>query len=110
MPNQRKLDWKAWHSAGSRNLMKTHNSLQDARDKLYTGTDDIMVGLSLLPSTKHVVSEGEKFIVDASQMDLGAGPQLFINIHGEFVEGLYRLGPYSINHADDRSFGRTGKH
>ncbi|PVF97236.1 NTF2-like protein [Serendipita vermifera] len=86
MPNQRKLDWKAWHSAGSRNLMKTHNSLQDARDKLYTGADDIMVGLSLLPSTKHVVTEGEKFIVDASQMDLGAGPQLFINIHGEFVE------------------------
>jgi hypothetical protein len=87
MPNQKKLDWKAWHNAGSRNLMKTHNSLMDARDKLYTGADDIMVGLSVLPPTKHVVEEGDKFVVDAMQMDLGAGPQLFINIHGEFVEG-----------------------
>jgi hypothetical protein len=67
--------------------MKTHNSLMDARDKLYTGADDIMVGLSVLPPTKHVVEEGDKFVVDAMQMDLGAGPQLFINIHGEFVEG-----------------------
>lgn len=67
--------------------MKTHHSLQDARDKLYTGADDILVGLSSLPSTKHVVTEGEKFIVDALQMDIGAGPQLFINIHGEFTEG-----------------------
>lgn len=66
--------------------MKTHNSLQDARDKLYTGAADILVGLSLLPPTKHLVSEGEKFVVDACQMDMGAGPQLFINIHGEFVE------------------------
>lgn len=86
MPNQKKLDWKAWHSAGSRNQMKTHNSLLDTRDKLYTSADDIMVALSVLPPTKHVVSEGDKFVVDAMQMDLGAGPQLFINIHGEFVE------------------------
>lgn len=91
MPNQKKLDWKAWHSAGSRNLMKSHSSLSD---KFYTGADDIMVGLSLLPPTKHIVSEGEKFVMDAMQMDLGAGPQLFINIHGEFVEGtqLERTG------------------
>ncbi|KAG8779149.1 nuclear mRNA export, poly(A)+RNA binding protein [Serendipita sp. 397] len=86
MPNQRKLDWSAWHSAGSRNLMKTHGSLQDARDRLFTGADDILVGLGLLPTTKHIVAEGEKFVVDTVQMDLGAGPQLFITIHGEFVE------------------------
>ncbi|KAG8815958.1 nuclear mRNA export, poly(A)+RNA binding protein [Serendipita sp. 399] len=86
MPNQRKLDWSAWHSAGSRNLMKTHGSLKDARDRLFTGADDIIVGLGLLPATKHIVAEGKKFVVDAMQMDLGAGPQLFITIHGEFVE------------------------
>lgn len=68
--------------------MKTHHSLQDARDKIYTGADDIIVGLSLLPSTKHMVTEGEKFVVDALQMDIGAGPQLFISIHGEFTEGM----------------------
>ncbi|KAG8800358.1 nuclear mRNA export, poly(A)+RNA binding protein [Serendipita sp. 398] len=73
-------------SAGSRNLMKTHGSLQDARDRLFTGADDILVGLGLLPTTKHIVAEGEKFVVDTVQMDLGAGPQLFITIHGEFVE------------------------
>ncbi|KAG8754819.1 nuclear mRNA export, poly(A)+RNA binding protein [Serendipita sp. 396] len=66
--------------------MKTHGSLQDARDRLFTGADDILVGLGLLPTTKHIVAEGEKFVVDTVQMDLGAGPQLFITIHGEFVE------------------------
>ncbi|CCA67045.1 related to mRNA export factor mex67 [Serendipita indica DSM 11827] len=100
MPNQRKLDWKAWHGAGSRNLMKTHNSLQDARDKLYTGADDIVVGLSTLPTTKHIVTEGEKFVLDVMQLDVGAGPQLLVTVHGEFVEE-----PGTIDGI--RSFDRT---
>lgn len=90
LPNQKNLDWKLWHNAGSRNLMKsTGATIEDIRDKLFTGADDIMVGLSIMPATRHDVSEGEKFMVDAWQMDLGSGPQLFITIHGEFVEREY---------------------
>lgn len=66
--------------------MKTTATLEETRESLYTGADDILVGLGVIPPTKHDLSDGSKFAVDAWQMDVGTGINLFITIHGEFIE------------------------
>jgi hypothetical protein len=92
MPNQKNLSWGKWHELGSRNLHRVIQVSPEvaataAKDMLYTGTGDIMQCFSMMPCTRHDTNEGEKFVIDASSMDIGLGPTLHITVHGQFVEG-----------------------
>lgn len=92
MPNQKNLSWSKWHELGSRNLHRVIQVSPEvaaaaAKDMLYTGTGDIMQCFTMMPCTRHDTNEGEKFVIDASSMDIGLGPTLHITVHGQFVEG-----------------------
>ncbi len=92
MPNQKNLSWGKWHELGSRNLHRVIQVSPEvaataAKDMLYTGTGDVMQCFSMMPRTRHDTNEGEKFVIDASSMDIGLGPTLHITVHGQFVEG-----------------------
>lgn len=92
MPNQKNLSWGKWHELGSRNLHRVIQVSPEvaaaaAKDMLYTGIGDIMQCFSMMPRTRHDTNEGEKFVIDASSMDIGLGPTLYITVHGQFVEG-----------------------
>jgi len=91
MPNQKNLSWSKWHELGSRNLHRVIQVSPEvaaaaAKDMLYTGTGDIMQCFSMMPRTRHDTNEGEKFVIDASSMDIGIGPTLHITVHGQYVE------------------------
>jgi len=101
MPNQKNLSWSKWHELGSRNLHRVIQVSPEvaataAKDMLYTGTGDIMQCFSMMPRTRHDTNEGEKFVIDASSMDIGLGPTLHITVHGQFVEGERSSPPVRI--------------
>jgi nuclear RNA export factor len=96
MPNQKALNWEFYH-AQSRNLERISNSSR-APDKavklLHTGPQEISNALLQMPRTRHDMSNGQNFVVDAFPMVgmLNGGEYgddaLIINIHGEFAEGM----------------------
>jgi nuclear RNA export factor len=86
MPNQRKLEWKAWIENGSRNLHRL--SGEKTISALHIGQQDIVQALVKLPLTKHdILGAPENFCVDAFL----AGVGLLVIVHGQFIEG--RLFP-----------------
>jgi len=103
MPNQKNLSWSKWHELGSRNLHRVIQQSPEiaataAKDMLYTGTGDIMQCFSMMPRTRHDTNEGEKFVIDASSMDIGLGPTLLITVHGQFAEGGRSSPPVKVLH------------
>ncbi|KAF8207061.1 hypothetical protein K438DRAFT_1815618 [Mycena galopus ATCC 62051] len=81
MPNQRKLEWKAWIENGSRNLHRL--SGEKTISALHIGGHDIVQALVKLPLTKHdILSAPENFCVDSFL----AGVGLLVIVHGQFIE------------------------
>lgn len=81
MPNQRKLEWKAWLGHGSRNLKRLTGDR--AIEALHVGSQDIVQALMKLPLTQHdILGAPENFCVDAFL----AGVGLLVIVHGQFVE------------------------
>ncbi|KAJ7352356.1 hypothetical protein DFH08DRAFT_858626 [Mycena albidolilacea] len=81
MPNQRKLEWKAWIENGSRNLHRL--SGEKTISALHIGQQDIVQALVKLPLTKHdILGAPENFCVDAFL----AGVGLLVIVHGQFIE------------------------
>lgn len=95
MPNQKALNWEFYRTQ-SRNLERITGSsgVDKAVDLLRSGPQEIIEVLSKFPATKHDMSKGENFVVEAFPMggmlngaaEYGSDA-LIINIHGEFVEG-----------------------
>jgi nuclear RNA export factor len=99
MPNQRSLNWEFYRGA-SRNLERINagsssTNPDKAVELLHTGPHAILAALVCCPATKHDMSKPEKFVVDAFPMvgllrGEGCGTDaLFIQVHGEFAEGIY---------------------
>ncbi|KAK7032789.1 hypothetical protein R3P38DRAFT_2700120 [Favolaschia claudopus] len=80
LPNQRKLDWRAWIDHGSRNLHRLSGDKTIAA--LHIGGQDIIQALIKLPLTKHDIGSEANFCVDAFL----AGVGLLVIVHGQFIE------------------------
>lgn len=91
-PNQHKLDWKAYLTNGSRNLLRTKRA-----DKRFTTIQmspaDVTSSIMALPKTEHPLSQADKFVFDAFLMPGllvaetgGDGTAIFVTVHGEFTE------------------------
>lgn len=94
LPNQKKLSWEPWlknSGGGSRNLSRREVNVEKTLESLHTGPAKIIAAQSALPETKHDVSAGEKFIVDAFPVPHGQGNALLLTLHGEFMEGAHFL-------------------
>lgn len=100
MPNQRKLDWSTWLSAGeggSRNLSRIAGGLEKTVASLHIGAENVVKAIVNLPGTRHDLNgPAENFSVDA--FPVLDGQRLLINVHGQFTE----VGTEGI-----RSFDRT---
>ncbi|PCH42285.1 NTF2-like protein [Wolfiporia cocos MD-104 SS10] len=90
MPNQRKLDWNAYllnENGGSRNLSRMGNDLDGLTKTLHVGREAAVKAMADLPNTKHdIAGSAEKFCVDAWPVQQGDATQLFVTVHGQFVE------------------------
>lgn len=54
---------------------------------LHIGAEEVMKSMMMLPKTQHdVAGAPEKFCVDAWPVGQGEAMQLFISVHGQFVE------------------------
>jgi len=89
MPNQRKLDWKTWLEAGSRNLNRIAGDPQKTLVNLHIGCEQIVKALSNLPPTRHDISgPPEKFSLDSFPVPHGQSMGLLLTLHGQFTEGM----------------------
>lgn len=64
---------------------------ENIQQRIRSGPQNIIEALECLPATEHQVSEREKYVVDAwAQPGLLANNAtgLFVNIHGQFYEGM----------------------
>jgi len=86
LPNQRKLAWEPWIN-GSRNLSRMGGGVDKMAKTLHVGAEEVLKAMVQLPSTKHdVMGSPEKFCVDAWPVTQGNAANLFITLHGQFVE------------------------
>ncbi|KZP13583.1 NTF2-like protein [Athelia psychrophila] len=90
MPHQRHLEWPTWlngGSGGSRNLDRMGGSVAKLTTTLHVGAVEALKSMMALPRTQHdVAGAPEKFCVDAWPVGQGEAMQLFISVHGQFVE------------------------
>jgi nuclear RNA export factor len=87
LPNQRKMQWTDW-LGGSRNLMRIGRILDKQVTTLHVGAENTVKALVTLPGTRHQVQgNAERFCLDAWPVSTSGGTNLFITVHGEFVEG-----------------------
>jgi len=87
MPHQRKLEWKTWLEAGSRNLNRIAGDPQKTVENLHIGGDQIVKVLSNLPPTKHDISgPPEKFCLESFPVPHGQSMGLLVILHGQFTE------------------------
>lgn len=93
MPNQRKLDWAPWltgGAGGSRNLGRMGGGVDKMLNSLHVGAEEAVKSMMNLPKTIHdVAGAPDKFCVDAWPVGQGEGMNLFISVHGQFVERAY---------------------
>lgn len=93
MPNQRKLEWVPWlvgGSGGSRNLGRMGGGVDKMLKSLHVGAEDAIKSMMNLPKTVHNVADApEKFCVDAWPVGQGEGMNLFISVHGQFIERTF---------------------
>jgi nuclear RNA export factor len=88
MPNQKKLQWSTW-LGGSRNLDRMGGGVDKQVATLQVGVEDTIKAILKLPGTTHEVqSKGDRFCLDAWPVTTGESTNLFITIHGEFLEGV----------------------
>ena len=94
LPNQHQLSWSWWLSE-SRNLSRIRH-LDKTAKTLHVGTDSIRTIFERIPATRHDLTKGEQFIVDAYpipgilQGQKAAGNDvLFVSVHGELAEGTH---------------------
>ncbi|KII89808.1 hypothetical protein PLICRDRAFT_39982 [Plicaturopsis crispa FD-325 SS-3] len=90
MPNQKNLEWTPWLSGGhggSRNLGRMGGGVDKMIQSLHVGTDEVIKAMVALPRTIHdVAGAPEKFCVDAWPVGVGESMNLFISVHGQFME------------------------
>lgn len=90
MPNQRKLEWVTWlagGAGGSRNLGRMGHGVDKMLNSLHVGAEEAMKSMANLPKTVHdVAGAPEKFCVDAWPVGQGESMNLFISVHGQFIE------------------------
>ncbi|CCL98168.1 uncharacterized protein FIBRA_00162 [Fibroporia radiculosa] len=90
MPNQKKLEWTPWLSGGhggSRNLNRMGGGIEKMTKTLHVGHEAAVRAMADLPSTKHdVAGAPDKFCIDAWPIQQGDSAQLFITVHGQFIE------------------------
>lgn len=95
MPNQRKLEWAPWltgGSGGSRNLGRMGWGVDKMLNSLHVGAEEAVKSMMCLPKTVHdVAGEPEKFCVDAWPVGQGTGMNLFISVHGQFIERTFNF-------------------
>lgn len=93
MPNQRKLEWAPWltgGSGGSRNLGRMGGGVDKMLNSLHVGAEEAIKSMMNLPKTVHdVAGAPEKFCVDAWPVGQGEGMNLFISVHGQFIERTF---------------------
>ncbi len=92
MPHQRRLLWESWlknSGGGSRNLSRPQVNVDRTVEILHVGLAKILTAQAGLPETKHDVSAGQKFVVDAFPVPHGQGNALLLTLHGEFMEGMF---------------------
>jgi nuclear RNA export factor len=98
MPNQTKLEWAPWlagGNGGSRNLSRMGGAVEKTLKSLHVGAAAAVMALEGLPATRHDVSGApEKFCVDAWPVGQGEATTLFVNVHGQLVEGEQCAGLY----------------
>jgi nuclear RNA export factor len=91
MPNQRKLEWKPWISGGkggSRNLSRMGGGVEKMVNSLHVGNVAVTQATADLPRTKHdITGPPERFCVDAFPVPQGDIMNLFVCVHGQFMEG-----------------------
>ncbi|KAF8339792.1 uncharacterized protein EI90DRAFT_3151245 [Cantharellus anzutake] len=91
LPNQHSLAWTWWLSE-SRNLSRIRH-LDRVTKTLHAGPDSIRTVFEQMPATRHDLSKGDQFIVDAYPIPgiLHGQPAgndvLFVSVHGELAEG-----------------------
>lgn len=91
LPNQRKLDWAVWLNSGSRNLNRMGGGVDKVVTSLHLGSEEAIRAMSTLPKTRHDVSGSpERFCIDAWPVGQGENLKLFVVLHGQFIEGVYR--------------------
>jgi nuclear RNA export factor len=90
MPNQRKLEWVPWlagGAGGSRNLGRMGHGVDKMLNSLHVGAEEAIKSMTNLPKTLHdVAGAPEKFCVDAWPVGQGESMNLFISVHGQFIE------------------------
>lgn len=116
MPNQRKLEWAPWLNGGdggSRNLGRMGGGVDKMVNSLHLGAEAAMKSMMGLPKTTHdVAGAPEKFCVDAWPVGQGEAMNLFISVHGQFIERTFttyndQVIDVDYLSTDNRTFARN---
>lgn len=110
MPHQPKLEWATWlngGSGGSRNLNRMGYGVDKMVNSLHIGNMEVLKAIMSLPETVHdVAGAPDKFCIDAWPVGAGHTMNLFISIHGQFVESEHC--DFSTTFGSERSIEASG--